>query len=238
MTTPDVPTDESPIATIVRVGRTIYERELVAATDGNLSIRVGRNEMLVTRSGVSKGDMTESDVIHVDFTGRVLTGSGKPSSELAMHVAVYEERDDVRAIVHAHPPTAVAFTIAGVSLAECVIPEVVLTLGIVPTVPYATPTTGALPDSVRKVIPHVDALMLERHGAVCVGETLDEAYRKLDKLEHAARIIAAAQALGGVKTLPREEVLRLHALRPSFGLTGRNPVDDERLLDELRRNEP
>ena len=131
---------------IVDIARRMYEREYIAATDGNISVRIGENELMITRSGICKGEMDVSDIITIDFAGNVLTGNGRPSSETLMHIACYEERDDIAAIVHGHPPTAVAFTVAGKSLAQCVIPEVVLTMGTVPTLPYTTPTTTDVPD--------------------------------------------------------------------------------------------
>ncbi len=209
---------------IVACAKRMYEKDLIAATDGNLSVRIGENEILITRSGICKGEMTADDIITIDFQGNVMSGSGRPSSESAMHIAVYEERDDITSIVHGHPPTAVAFTIAGKSLAQCVIPEVVLTMGTVPTLPYTTPTTQDVPDAVRRAIRYADALMLERHGAVCVGTTVKDAYFKLEKLEHAAHITMMAHQLGRVQTLPPDEVKRLLSLRGKFDITGRNPL--------------
>ncbi|MFT7620107.1 MAG: L-fuculose-phosphate aldolase [Planctomycetota bacterium] len=209
---------------IVASAHKMYEREFIAATDGNISVRIGENEILITRSGICKGEMTVDDVITIDFECNVIGGSGRPSSESMMHIAIYEEREDITSIVHGHPPTAVAFTVAGKSLAQCVIPEVVLTMGSVPTLPYTTPTTSDVPDSVRRVIRYADALMLERHGAVCVGTTVKDAYFKLEKLEHAAHITMMAHQLGRVQTLPPDEVKRLLSLRSKFDITGRNPL--------------
>ncbi|MCB9831400.1 MAG: class II aldolase/adducin family protein [Planctomycetes bacterium] len=227
-------TAESPEITIARLKREIvaachrmYAQHFIVATDGNVSVRIAEDELMITRSGICKGEMTEADVITVDFEGRVLEGDGRPSSETFMHIAAYEERPDIAAIVHAHPPTAVAFTIAGVSLAQCVIPEVVLTMGTVPTVPYTTPTTKDVPLAVRAVIRHADALMLERHGAVCVGLSPKDAFFKLEKLEHAAHVTWLAQQLGQVQLLPPDEVRRLLALRSKFDLAGRNPLAND-----------
>ncbi len=211
-------------STMVALGRRMYEKNLIAATDGNLSRRIGDDAVLITRSGICKGEMTPADLITIDFRGRVVDGEGRPSSESFMHLACYEERDDIAAIVHGHPPTAVAFTVAGKSLAQCVIPEVVLTMGTVPTLPYTTPTTTDVPEAVRRVIPFADALMLERHGAVCVGTSLEDAFFKLEKLEHAAHITMMAHQLGRVQTLSKEEVQRLLALRSKFDISGRNPL--------------
>ncbi len=209
---------------IVSVCHRMYALHFIVATDGNVSVRIAEDELMITRSGICKGEMTEDDVITVDFGGRVLEGDGNPSSETYMHIAAYEERPDIAAIVHAHPPTAVAFTIAGRSLAQCIIPEVVLTMGTVPTVPYTTPTTQDVPDAVRRVIRNCDALMLERHGAVCVGMSPKDAFFKLEKLEHAAHVTLMAHQLGRVQTLPPDEVKRLLSLRSKFDLSGKNPL--------------
>ncbi|HGY89916.1 MAG TPA: class II aldolase/adducin family protein [Planctomycetes bacterium] len=210
--------------------RRMYANKLIAATDGNVSVRVAEDELLITRSGISKGDAEEEDILRVDFDGNVLEGRGRPSSEIRMHLACYEERPDIAAVVHAHPPTAVAFTLAGKTLAQCIIPEVVVTLGAVPTLPYTTPTTEAVPLAVRRVIRHADALMLERHGAVTVGRSAMDAYYKLEKLEHAAHVTWLAHQLGRVKTLPADEVRRLLALRSSTLLDGKNPLCNECVL--------
>ncbi len=210
--------------------RRMYANKLIAATDGNVSVRIAEDELLITRSGISKGDAEEEDILRVDFDGNVLEGRGRPSSEIRMHLACYEERRDIAAVVHAHPPTAVAFTLAGKTLAQCIIPEVVVTLGAVPTLPYTTPTTDAVPKAVRRVIRHADALMLERHGAVTVGTSAMDAYYKLEKLEHAAHVTWLAHQLGRVKTLPPDEVLRLLALRSSTLMDGKNPLCNECVL--------
>ena len=209
---------------IVAICHRMYQRHLIVATDGNVSVRTGEQELIITRSGICKGEMTIDDVITVDFEGNVLAGHGKPSSELYMHIVAYEKRPDIGAIVHGHPPTAVAFTIAKQSLALCVIPEVILTMGNIPTIPYTTPTTSAVPEAVARVIPYADAFMLERHGAVCVGKDLKDAYFKMEKVEHAAEVTFKAHQLGEVQTLPLEEVKRLIGLREKFGLEGQNPL--------------
>ena len=216
---------------IVEVCHRMYERRLIVAQDGNVSVRIAEDEMLITRSGICKGEMTPADVLRIDFDGKVISGAGKPSSESFMHIACYEERPDIAAIVHAHPPTAVAFTLAGRTLAQCVIPEVVLSIGAVPTLPYTTPTTMDIPNAIRRVVRHADALMLERHGSVCVGSTAKDAYFKLETIEHAAEITLKAQQLGRVKTLPPEEIQRLLKIREGFTLDGRNPLCNECILN-------
>ncbi len=198
---------------MVRVGRLMWERGYVAATDGNLSARLGSNRLLVTASGLSKGFLSEDDLIVIGLDGELVSayrGRGKrPSSEIAMHLEVYRQRPDVKAVVHAHPPLATAFSIAGVSLARCVIPEVVVTLGGIPTAEYATPGTAEVPVSIRQAICDYDAIILAHHGSLTVGSTLWEAYLRLEKVEHTAEITLAAQQLGQVQTLSPEAVEKL-----------------------------
>lgn len=197
---------------MIRVAHLCYDRGLLVAMDGNLSCRLPGGEVLCTRAGCHKGLITDEDLIVVDRLGRKLRGLGEPTSELRMHLAAYEERPDIGAVVHAHPPIAVAFTIADVSLARCVLPEVVLTLGVVPTVPYQTTGTEALAEVLRPYLRAHDAVMMDRHGAVCLGADLLRAFCNLETLEHTAKIIKAARDLGGAKELPAEESVKLRSL--------------------------
>ena len=202
---------------MVHVGRLMWERGYVAATDGNLSTRLGRDRLLVTPSGLSKGFLSEGDLVVIRADGEPLGGyqgrGGRPSSEILMHLEVYRQRPDVNAVVHAHPPVATAFSIAGISLARCVIPEVIVTLGGIPTAEYATPGTVEVPDSIRQAIRDYDAVILAHHGALTSGATLWEAYLRLERVEHTAKITLAAQQLGRVTTLSPEAVDKLASLR-------------------------
>ncbi|MDH4127863.1 MAG: class II aldolase/adducin family protein [Spirochaetota bacterium] len=204
---------------IVEVGKWLYNKGLVAATDGNLSIRLG-DRIITTPSGVSKGFLKENELVIVNSKGEKVGGSGKPSTEVKMHLAVYKIRPDVNAVLHAHPPKSIAFTIAGVSLTQCVIPEVVVTIGAIQTTPYATPSTDEVVQSINEPIKHTDVLMLDRHGSLTVGKDIYSAYMKLEKLEHAAEILIYARLLGNVKTLNKAEVDKLMELREStYGLS-------------------
>jgi L-fuculose-phosphate aldolase len=198
---------------MVRVGRLLWERDYVAATDGNLSARIGPDRLLVTPSGVSKGFLSADELVVIDLDGTPLPSyrgqNQRASSEILMHLEVYRQRPDVHAVLHAHPPMAVACSIAGVSLARCVIPEVVVTLGAIPTTGYATPGTDEVPESIRQAIRDHDAVILAHHGSLTVGQTLWEAYLRLEKVEHTARITLAAQQLGQVNTLTPEAVQKL-----------------------------
>jgi L-fuculose-phosphate aldolase len=202
---------------MVRVGRLLWERGFVAATDGNLSARLGTDRLLVTPSGVSKGFLSADDMVVIGLDGEPVPsyrGQGRPpSSEILMHLEAYRQRPDVNAVVHAHPPIATAFSIAGISLARCVIPEVVVTLGGIPTTEYATPGTDEVPVSIRLAICDYDALILAHHGSLTVGGTLWEAYLRLEKVEHTAQITLAARQLGQVNQLAPEAVQKLAAKR-------------------------
>ena len=206
-------------AEVVRISRLMWEKGFVAASDGNVSARLGRDRLLATPSGHSKGFLSTADVVLCDLEGRPVRSSyqsgskREPSSEILLHLAVYRHRADVRAVVHAHPPTAIAFSIAGISLAQCVLPEVVVNLGTVPTTAYATPSSLEGPQVIRDLIRDHDALILDRHGTVTVGETLFEAYMKLEKVEHLAKVTLAARQLGRVGLLPPEEVQKLIEVR-------------------------
>jgi L-fuculose-phosphate aldolase len=182
---------------MIRVGRLMWERGMVAATDGNLSARLGSDRLLVTASGKSKGFLSSDDLVVMRLDGQLVSsyrGRGlRASSEILMHLEVYSQRPNVNAVVHAHPPLATAFSIAGVSLARCVLPEVIVTLGAIPTAEYATPGTGEVPESIRQAICNYDALILAHHGSLTVGSSLWEAYLRLEKVEHAAQITWAAQ---------------------------------------------
>ncbi len=206
---------------VVAVCRLMHEKNLIVATDGNVTARLGPDRVLATPSGMHKGLIKSEHLIVTDMQGRTLAGRGSPTSEMALHLAVYEARPDVRAVIHAHPPTATAFSIAGVPLDQCVIPEVVFTLGSIPTTEYATPTSAEGAAVVRRYIAKCDALILARHGTVTVGEDVLRAYYKLEKVEHSAQVTLTARQLGQVQVLPPEEVERLMGVREQFGLTGR-----------------
>lgn len=206
---------------ICEVGRRMYARNLVSATDGNISVRLGSDRFLCTPSGVSKGFMNPNDVIVADGKGTKISGDGKVTTEFFTHVAAYEARPDVNAVVHAHPPKAIGFTLAGVSLAECVLPEVVYSIGGIPTTEYATPSSPEGAAVVRKYIVDCDALMLDRHGALTVGVDVFDAYFKLEKIEHAAESLLTAQALGRVQSLSAKQVDKLYGIRESYGVSGK-----------------
>lgn len=214
-------------ADIVRIGRLLHTRDLVDGSAGNISARLGPDRLLCTPSGLAKGFLEPDDLIIIDMDGRLVSGrpGRKPTSELAMHLEAYRRRPDVNGVVHAHPITAVALSIAGVSLAECVIPEAIVFLGLVPTTPYATPSSEENRRAISDVILSHDALVLQYHGSLTVGRDVMEAYFRLETLEHTAKIIALSKLMGGGPPLPPEQVTKLIATRDALGL-GR-PADAE-----------
>ncbi len=218
---------------IVEIGKRLYDKGLISATDGNLSIKLG-NRIITTPSGVSKGFIDESDLVIVDENGSKITGRGKPSTELQMHLTAYRNRPDIKAVVHAHPPKCLAFIIAGESLSQCVIPEVIVSIGAIPTANYATPSTEDLAKSIIEPIKKSDVIMLDRHGSLTVGDDIFSAYYKLEKMEHAAEVMLYAKLLGNVRTLSKSEVDKLMVLREgTYGLKGNVlRCDDEIFSDK------
>ena len=196
----------------------LYQKDLIAAGDGNVSLRLDEERVLVTPSGFHKGFIRPEDLIIPDLAGRKLRGSHQPSSEFAMHALIYAERSDVRAVVHAHPPLTVALALAGVSLTDCVLSETCLLLGPVPTAPYSTPTTSEVPESLRPYVRSANAIIMHRHGALTMGRTIDEAWQRMEAVEHSAKIIHAARAIGEVRPLPPPEASKLEQLASQLGI--------------------
>ena len=188
-------------AEIVRIGKFMYEKGFIAASDGNISVRLDDNKIVITRSGVCKGRMSADDLLVVNLDGAVIEGEGQPSSEYRMHSLIYSERKDVNAVVHAHPPLLTAFTLAGIEFESAWLPEVWLSIGSVVTAPYALPTTNEVPESIRPYVKKHNAILLERHGIVTYSLSLESAYNMLEKLEHAAIVAVYTQILSG--NLPR-----------------------------------
>ena len=211
-------------ADIVEIGRRLFSRGFVASNDGNISVRVDNTRLITTPKSVSKGFMTPDMMVVVDYNGRKLAGDREASSELPMHLEIYRSRPDVNAVVHAHPPTATGFAVAGIPLTRAVLAEVVTTLGSIPIAEYGTPSTQELPDAVRKYIKAHDGLLLANHGAVTCGDTAMAAYYKMETIEHFARISLVARMLGRENVLSRDEVDRLQGLRGMYGIAAPAPL--------------
>lgn len=205
-------------AHIVVIARRLYDRNCLAAADGNISVRVSDDEIWMTPSGVAKAFMNPDDMACLKLDGTVV--SGKPSGERLMHLEVYRACPQAKAVVHAHPPTAIAWTLAHPTLKELpseALPEVLLAAGRIPVVPYARPGTLEMGTHLRPFLPAHRALLLSRHGAVCWGEDLDEAWRGLERVEHAALILSKAEILGGAQPIALTELEELKKMRREMG---------------------
>ena len=217
---------------IVRVGRLLHEKGYVAATDGNVSVRLSKNRVLSTPSGFSKGFLAPEQLVVTDLEGRKIPSREpasrdlKPTSELPMHLEAYRQRPDIAAVIHAHPPICVALSIAGISLAKCLLPEVVVTLGLIPTAEYATPSSAEGPGAIRDLIANHDALIIQRHGTLTVGQDPFDAYLKLEKVEHLAYVTLILRQLGRETPLPPAEVAKLLQMRREKGLAVEGEEED------------
>ena len=218
---------------ILEAGRRLQERFFVAANDGNISARLSPGQMLITPTGVNKGDMSSEMLLMVDDEGNLISGSLKPSSEMKMHLAVYRQRSDVQAIVHAHPPTATGFATSRIRLDQDVIlPEVIFGLGRIGFSEYGTPTTQEVPEAVAKEITDCDALLLANHGALTVGGSVMQAYYRMETLEMYARIRLVTLQLGGPKALSEPEVEELLRVRKQRGW-GRSLEVDPQAIETI-----
>jgi L-fuculose-phosphate aldolase len=211
---------------VVEICRRIYNRGYVAANDGNVSARIDNDHIVMTPTGVSKGFLKLQDLAVVDIDGRQVSGYNKPSSEAKMHLTIYRARADVNAVVHAHPPTATGFAVAGLPLTQCVLPEVIISVGSIPIAEYATPGSQELADVVVKYLSQYDAILMENHGAITVGSTVTNAHFKMETIEHFARIMLVAYQLGNVRGLPGQDVQALLAMREKLGIRSSAPVCD------------
>jgi L-fuculose-phosphate aldolase len=216
--------DEQIRAEIVEAGRRLYARGYVASNDGNISARLDERRLMTTPRSVSKGFMTPDMMVVVDYDGQRIAGDRDPSSELPMHLEIYRNRPDARAVVHAHPPLATGFAVAGIPLTRAVLAEVITTLGSIPIAAYGTPSTAELPEAVRKYIKAHDGMLLANHGAVTCGTGVMVAYYKMETIEHFATISLVARLLGGEHLISRGEVERLQALRGAYGIASPAPL--------------
>jgi L-fuculose-phosphate aldolase len=207
---------------IIQIGRLVFQKGWVAANDGNITIRLDAERILATPTGVCKGMMHPDDLIIVDMQGNKISGRAERTSEIAMHLKVYELRPEIKAVVHAHPPVATGFATAGKSLSLGLLPEVVIGLGCVPLAGYGLPGTPELTEPMLPLIPKYDALLMANHGAVCYGEDVFKAYFRMETMEHFARITLVAELLGGAKVLPRLEVDKLLDSRTRYGVKAKS----------------
>ena len=201
---------------LVRFGRTAYERGFICACEGNLSVRLADDAILATPTGFCKGRLEPDDLVIVDPRGSKRAGRCEVSSEIGMHLLIYRLRPDAGAVVHAHPPKATGFAVAGVALDQPTMAEVVATLGSIPLARYGTPGTPELADALEPLIPHYDAILMANHGVVTYAADLERAFMHMELVEHFAEITLVAQQLGGARPLDREHVAALLAVRERY----------------------
>jgi L-fuculose-phosphate aldolase len=211
-----MPTERKHREEIVRYGRMLHEKGFVAAMDGNLSVRLKQDRILVTPTGLSKGAMRSTDMVIVDLEGRRVSGHKNVTSEIGMHLMIYRTREDVKAIVHAHPPTATGFAAAGIALTEPLVCEVVMGLGCIPLARYGTPGTSELAQSLEPYVPKYDAILMSNHGVVTYGDTLEHAYMKMETVEHFAKIALVTHLLGRQQPLQESEIEKLLLARTKY----------------------
>lgn len=193
-------------AAVVACGRRLDALGFAPATDGNVSVRLGPEAVLVTPAGREKGSLAPEELLVVDLDGRVVEGGGQPTTETPMHLLCYRRRRDVGGIVHAHPPLATAFAASGLPLDATVMPEVVVTVGAVPLVPYAAPGSGELATALEPWVADHDAFLLASHGVLSLGRDAREALHRMERVEHLAKVSLAARLLGGPRSLSAAQV--------------------------------
>jgi L-fuculose-phosphate aldolase len=211
--------------TIIDVGHKCWQKGWVASNDGNISYRIGENEVLCTPTCVSKGMLTMDHICSIDMEGNLLHPSNfRPSSEIKMHLRVLKERPDIKSVFHAHPPYATAHAVAGIAMTECIIPEIVIGFGSIPLVPYGTPSSVEIPDNLAPFIKNFDAWLLESHGALTAGADPYQSFFRMESLELYAQVRCIAQNLGGFKTLGAQRVKNLIPLRKQFGVDNKDNI--------------
>ena len=224
-------TDEQAKAEILDIGRRMYDKNFVAANDGNISVRVADDAIWATPTGVSKGFMKEDMLVKLKLDGTIIhQGEYKPSSEVKMHLRVYQENPEVNGVTHAHAPVTTAFSIAGIPLDSAIYPEAIVSLGVIPVAPYALPGTKEVPDSIAPYCRDYNAVMLANHGSLSWGRTLTEAWYRLEAVEHYAMILMyTGRIIGQANALNEEQVDKLIKLRANFGITaGGVPLTDSK----------
>lgn len=188
-------------ALMCEIGRRLWQRGLVGATEGNLSARLSSRQILCTPTGISLGHLKPDDLVVIDNHGNPV-GEGKPSSEIKLHVRILAKRSDCQAVIHAHPPTATAFALAGEDIPDNLMPEAAYVLGSVPTVPFAMPGTDAVPDAIEPLLEDHKTFLMSHHGAVVMGRDLVDAYNRMETLERIANVILISKQIGGPRPMP------------------------------------
>jgi L-fuculose-phosphate aldolase len=200
---------------LAEICRLMYQKDLISSTDGNVSVKLKNDRLLITPSGIHKGFLKPADVIVTDMQGKKISGSRNASQEILMHIEAYNTRPDINSVIHAHPIYCIAFTLAGLDLGSDFLPEVVLSVGRIPIVPYSTPTSSEVAEKIREYIATYDAMILDRHGSLTVGKTVFDAFNMLERMEHVAKVMCFARQLGPVQHLSPAQLEKLQALLPA-----------------------
>jgi L-fuculose-phosphate aldolase len=198
---------------ICDIGKRVWQRGMASANSGNISARLGADEILITPTLVSKGFMRPEQLLVMDLEGAVKRGEGYPTTETPMHLRLFQERADIGGVVHAHPPIATSFAVAGKALDLHLIPEAVIFLGEVPLVPFHPPGSPELAEAIVPYLDDYDAVLMENHGVLCWGSDVEQAYHRLETVEFCAQVTLTAQLLGGARELPQEPLNNLLAVR-------------------------
>lgn len=214
------PTDSEAREQIIEAGRRLYARNLVAANDGNVSVRVSDNEVWATPTNVSKGYMTEDMLVKLSLDGDVLKGSRKPSSEVKMHLEIYKRSGDVLSVCHAHPPYATTFAAAGIPLDRALLQEAVVLIGVIPVAPFQLPGSQALADGAAEFCPEYNGVLLEHHGLVTWGSSAEQALHRLEGVEFYANVAMNLRTMGIDRTMTKKQVADLLEFRPAWGVVG------------------
>src|SRR5215210_7233013 len=210
------------------IGRRIWIKGFCAGNEGNHSYRLGEDRVLCTPSLISKGNLKPDDMCVVDMEGKQVAGKRKRTSEILLHLAIYKERPDVKAVIHSHPPHATAFAVADVELPTCIHPEAEVFLGAVRTAKYVTPGDTRLGESILPFVKESNTILLGNHGVVCFGPNLEDAYYKLEIVDAYARILLLTKQLGSVRPLASDEMKELLALKSKFGMADPRTAPDAR----------
>jgi len=197
---------------LVEACHKVYEKGFVVAFDGNLSARVDENRILITRSGVNKGDITLQDILTIDNEGNLIEGAGKVTTEVNLHLKVYNNRPEINSVIHCHPIYTTAIAASMEEYPNNIFPEVILTLGKVPICKYSTPSTKGLAESLNPYVDFANVMLLSNHGAVAVGKDIKTAYYRMEKLEHVSKTIFIAKSIGDIKTLSKNEIMELYSI--------------------------
>jgi L-fuculose-phosphate aldolase len=208
---------------IIQVGKMMYERRFIVASDGNISVRIDDDMILATPTALCKGMLSPDQIVKLDLAGNVLDGEYQPSSEIKMHLTAYQTRPDIQAVVHAHPPISTGFAVAGIPLDQLILAEMVVNFGAIPLAPFCLPSTTELAKTIGEKVQCYDAVLMANHGVMTIGPDLYTAYHRLEMVEQFAIISLVAHVLGKVNTFSQQQLQELIAIREKSGIGAQNP---------------